>query len=267
MTPESGIESPRFEPASTPRLMAGEVVLVTGAAMGNGAAIARGLAASGASIAAADRDTAALASTVEAIRAEGGEIAGFGIDVADLASCERAAGEVEERFGPVSVIVNNAGIVRRVGIEEDQFVASVESQFTINALGSAHVVRAFLPQLRRTKGRVINVGSIASFSATTGGVGYGLSKGGVLMMTKTLAAELAPFGIRVNGVAPGVMITPMTEPTRTNAGTANKYLERIPLNRFGDAGELIGPVLFLASPMSSYVTGVMLPVDGGYLAT
>jgi NAD(P)-dependent dehydrogenase (short-subunit alcohol dehydrogenase family) len=86
------------------------------------------------------------------------------------------------------------------------------------------------------------------------------------MLTKTMAAELAPLGIRVNGVAPGLMITPMTEPTRANPEAASRYLDHIPLNRFGDADELVGPVLFLASRLSSYVTGVMLPVDGGYLA-
>jgi NAD(P)-dependent dehydrogenase (short-subunit alcohol dehydrogenase family) len=221
-------------------LLKGDVALVTGAAQGNGAAIARGLAAAGASIVATE--------------------------VTDIAQCEATARQAEAAVGPVSILVNNAGIVRRVAIEHDAFLGSVRQQFEINALGSAQMVKALLSQLTRTKGRVVNVGSIASFSATTGGIGYGASKGAVMLMTKTMAAELAPLGIRVNGIAPGVIVTPMTEPTRANASTASKYTERIPLGRFGEADELVGPVLFLASSLSTYVTCVMLPVDGGYLA-
>lgn len=247
-------------------LLAGDVAVVTGAAQGNGAAIARGLARYGATVAMADRDAVKLQETVAGIKADGGRVSGFALDVSDLADCQRFAGDVEEQLGPVSVLVNNAGVVRRVSVEDDGFVASMRDLFEVNTLGSAHMVKVLLPQLKRTKGRVIHIGSIASFSATTGGVAYGASKGGVLLMTKTMAAELAPFGIRVNGVAPGLMVTPMTEPTRANPEAARLYLEHIPMKRFGDANELVGPVMFLASELSSYVTGVMLPVDGGYLS-
>jgi NAD(P)-dependent dehydrogenase (short-subunit alcohol dehydrogenase family) len=248
------------------RLLAGDIVVVTGAAQGNGAAIARGLARHGAVVAMADRDAAKLQEAVESIQAEGGRVQGFTLDVSDMADCERFASDVQKQLGPASVLVNNAGIVRRVSVEEDGFVGSMRDLFEVNTLGSAHMVKALLSQLKLTKGRVIHIGSIASFAATTGGVAYGASKGGVLLMTKTMAAELAPFGIRVNGIAPGLMVTPMTEPTRANPEAARLYLEHIPMKRFGDAGELVGPVLFLASELSSYVTGVMLPVDGGYLS-
>jgi NAD(P)-dependent dehydrogenase (short-subunit alcohol dehydrogenase family) len=246
-------------------LLSGEVAVVTGAAQGNGAALARGLAKAGAKIAAADRDIVKQRGVVEAICAEGGKAVAYELEVTDAASCEAFAEAVRRDLGPVSVLINNAGIVRRVMLEEDSFLGSVKDQFAINTLGSAQMVKALLPQLKETKGRIIHVGSIASFSATTGGVGYGASKGGVLMMTKAMAVELAPYGIRVNGIAPGLMITPMTEPTRSNPETAARYTEHIPLKRFGEAEELIGPALFLASHQSSYVTGVMLPVDGGYL--
>jgi NAD(P)-dependent dehydrogenase (short-subunit alcohol dehydrogenase family) len=254
-----------FELARCADLLKGEVAVVTGAAQGNGAAIARGLALAGAKVAAADRDEEKLRATVEMIRAEGGTASAFVLDVSDLEAGERFAEAVQRELGPVSVLVNNAGIVRRVLLEEDNFLASVKDQFAINTLSSAQMVKVLISQLKETKGRVIHVGSIASFSATTGGVGYGASKGGVLMMTKAMAVELAPLGIRVNGVAPGLMITPMTAPTRSNPETAGRYLDHIPLKRFGEAAELVGPVLFLASRLSSYVTGVMLPVDGGYL--
>ena len=248
------------------RLLAGDVVVVTGAAQGNGAAIAHGLAKHGAVVAMADRDAAKLQLAVDSVVAAGGRAQGFALDVSDMADCERFANEVQKRLGPASVIVNNAGIVRRTSVEDDGFVESMRDLFEVNTLGSAHMVKALLPQLKQTKGRVINIGSIASFAATTGGVAYGASKGGVLLMTKTMAAELAPLGIRVNGVAPGLIVTPMTEPTRANPDASRAYLEHIPMKRFGEAAELVGPVLFLASDLSSYVTGIMLPVDGGYLA-
>ena len=247
-------------------LLGSDVAVVTGAAMGNGAAIARSLALCGARVVAADRDAEALAPTIEAIRAEGGEIAGVTADVSNGGDCEALAKAVTDAFGPASILINNAGIVRRVPTGDDGFIASVEAQLSVNAMGSVQMVKALLPQLKETQGRIVNLGSIASFRSTTGGVGYGMSKGSVLLMTQTLAAELAPFGIRVNGIAPGVIATPMTLPTRSNPETVEKYYEHIPFGRFGEPGELVGPVLFLVSPMSSYVTGVMLPVDGGFLA-
>ena len=254
-------------PLSYPELLAGDVAVVTGAAQGNGAAIARGLAKSGARVAVVDRDESGAQAVAADIVAQGGTAKGYQLDVSDLPGCERFAAAVANYLGPVSILVNNAGVVRRVGLEDDGFVASVRDQFAVNALGSAHMVKVLLTQLRQTSGRIVNVGSIASFNATSGGIGYGMSKGGVLMMTKTMAAELAEHHIRVNAIAPGLIVTPMTAPTRGNADVAARYIDHIPLKRFGEADELIGPVLFLVSQLSSYVTGVMLPVDGGYLAT
>ncbi|MDK3018399.1 SDR family NAD(P)-dependent oxidoreductase [Pseudodonghicola flavimaris] len=247
-------------------MLKSDIAVVTGAAMGNGAAIARGLALCGARVVATDRDAEALAPTVEAIRAEGGDIVGMTGDVSTMADCDALAESVAREVGPASILINNAGIVRRVLTDDDGFVASVEAQLSVNAMGSVQMVKAFLPQLKQTRGRVVNLGSIASFRSTTGGVGYGMSKGSVLLMTQTLAAELAPFGIRVNGIAPGVIATPMTLPTRSNPETVKKYYEHIPFGRFGEPEELVGPALFLVSAQSSYVTGVMLPVDGGFLS-
>ena len=247
-------------------LLEGEVAIVTGAAMGNGAAIARGLAACGASVVLADMNPQALAETVEAMKAEGAKVIGVEGNVADYADCEALAAAAKEAFGDVSILINNAGICRRVPAEEDGFLASIDAQLSVNAMGSAQMVKALLPQLKARRGKVVNVGSIASFVATTGGVGYGMSKGAALLLTKTLAAELAPYGIRVNGIAPGVIKTPMTEPTRANPDAVSKYFDHIPFRRFGDAEELIGPVVFLTSAQSSYVTGVMLAVDGGFTA-
>lgn len=258
--PVQSLEMARFKD-----LLKGEVAVVTGAAQGNGEAFARALAACGAIVVAADRDPAVLAKAVEAMKAEGGTVIGMEADVSDMAACQALADRVKAEVGDASILINNAGIVRRVLTDDDGFVASVEAQLGVNSMGSVHMVKALLEQLKATKGRVVNLGSIASFRPTTGGVGYGMSKGSVLLMTQALAAELAPFGIRVNGLAPGVIATPMTAPTRENPEVAQKYFEHIPMYRFGETEELVGPLLFLVSPMSSYVTGVMLPVDGGFL--
>lgn len=259
--PSSGLDLARFK-----GLLSADVAVVTGAAMGNGAGIGRALALSGASVLAADMNADALAATVASIRAEGGTIEPCIADVSKPADCKALADLVEQRFGPASILINNAGICRRVPATDDGFIASVEAQLNVNALGSAQMIKALLPQLIESGGRIVNLGSIASFRSTTGGVGYGMSKGAALLLTQTMAAELAPHGIRVNGIAPGVIATPMTEPTRANPETVQRYYEHIPLGRFGEVEELLGPVLFLVSDLSSYVTGVMLPVDGGFLA-
>ncbi|PHP66783.1 3-oxoacyl-ACP reductase [Zhengella mangrovi] len=255
-----------FDPKRFHGLLTGDIAVVTGAAMGNGAAIAGGLAASGAKVVLADLNPEVLQQTVDTMRKDGAEVTGVRADVSSLADCEALAGAAAEAFGDVSILINNAGIVKRVPAQEEGFISSIERQLAVNALGSANMVKAFLPQLTRTRGRVVNIGSIASFVATTGGVGYGMSKGAALLLTKTLAAELAPVGIRVNGIAPGVIKTPMTKPTRANPESVEKYFDHIPFRRFGEPEELVGPVLFLVSSQSTYVTGVMLPVDGGFSA-
>jgi NAD(P)-dependent dehydrogenase (short-subunit alcohol dehydrogenase family) len=246
-------------------LLQGDVAVVTGAAQGNGEQLAYGLAAHGASVAVVDRNGAGAEAVASAIRTTGGRAQAYQADVSDLATCLRLADQVGAELGDASVLVNNAGILQRVTTGDDWFVASMESHFRVNVLGVATMVQAFLSQLRQTHGRIINVGSIASFLATPGGGGYGASKGAVRQLTKVLALELAPDGIRVNAVAPGVMATPMTEAVRDDPQRAARFLAHTPLGRFGDPAELVGPVVFLASGLSSYVTGVMLPVDGGYL--
>lgn len=246
-------------------LLRGEVAVVTGGARGNGERLAHGLAREGAAVAVLDVDGTGARAVADAVAAIGARAGAWQVDVTDPAACERVATEVRDRFGPVSVLVNNAGILRRVPTGHPDLVTSVEQHLRVNAVGAVVMVQALLPQLRETRGRVVNLGSIASFLATPGGAGYGASKGAVLQLTKVLAMELAPEGIRVNAIAPGVMVTPMTEAVRSDPEKAAAFLAHTPMGRFGDPDELIGPVVFLASGMSSYVTGVTLPVDGGYL--
>ncbi len=136
----------------------------------------------------------------------------------------------------------------------------------VNLNGGFNMIHAFLDALRATRGVIINVGSIASFAGVGSTLGYSPSKGGVKMMTQAMARDLAPDGIRVNAIAPGVIETPMTQYTRDDPARLASFMQRIPLGRVGQPQDLVGPVVFLASSMAAYVTGVSLPVDGGYLA-
>ena len=136
----------------------------------------------------------------------------------------------------------------------------------VNLTGVFNVTHAFLPALRKTRGAIVNLGSIASFVGVGDTLGYAPSKGGVKLLTQALARDLARDGIRVNAIAPGVIETAMTEVTRNDPARLAGFVGRTPLGRVGQPEELVGPVVFLVSEMASYVSGVTLPVDGGFLA-
>jgi NAD(P)-dependent dehydrogenase (short-subunit alcohol dehydrogenase family) len=247
-------------------LLAGEVAVVTGAAQGNGRAIALGLAKAGAAVAVADINGTGAQAVAAEIAAAGGKAFGAALDVSDAKACAAFAASVENTLGMAcSVLVNNAGIIRRVAIDDPDYDRHWLETLTVNVTGMKNVTRALLPQLRKTKGRIVNLGSINSFATGPRATTYTASKGAVLQFTRALAAELAPEGIRVNGIAPGVIDTPMTEATRNDPAAIGRFMAHTPMGRTGKPEELVGPVLFLASEMSSYVTGAMLPVDGGYL--
>jgi len=247
-------------------ILAGNTAIVTGAGQGNGAAIARGLAAAGAGVVSTDINADAAAATATAIRDAGGNAWSYPLDVTDEHDCSRIAARVAEEIGAVSIVVNNAGICPRHSIDDPQLRAMWNASIDVNLTGTLNVSLAFLPQLRSTRGTIVNIASIASFLSTSTSIGYTASKAGVRMLTLNLAQELAKDGIRVNAIAPGAMATPMTEATRNNPERLKSFLTRIPLGRMGEPEELVGPVLFLSSPMSSYVTGTVLVVDGGYMA-
>ncbi len=252
-------------PAVSRDLLNGQLALVTGAGQGNGRAIALGLAAAGARVIVTDVRVDTADATAAAIRASHGTADAFVLDVTDAAACTALAARVSREIGPVSILINNAGIIARAGIDDPAAHEHWHRVFDVNVHGTFHVVHAWLPALRQTRGSIINLASIASFAGLTQ-VGYAPSKGAVKMLTQALARELAPDGIRVNAIAPGVIATPMTEVTRNDPGSLGAFLKRIPMRRVGEPEELVGPVLFLASPMASYVTGVTLAVDGGFLA-
>jgi NAD(P)-dependent dehydrogenase (short-subunit alcohol dehydrogenase family) len=249
-----------------PSVLNDALVLVTGAGQGNGRAIAAGVAAAGARVVVTDvqRDTAE--SAAEEIRATGGTANAYPLDVTDALACTELAERVAQEVGPVNVVVNNAGIIIRETIDSPRAQENWRQVLDVNVNGIFNVVYAWLPALRRTRGTIINVASIASFVGVGGSLGYSPSKGAVKLFTQALARDLASDGIRVNAIAPGVIETPMTASTREDPGRLAAFMMRTPLGRVGQPEELVGPVIFLASSMASYVNGVILPVDGGFLA-
>lgn len=243
----------------------GTLAVITGAAGGIGRAVALRLVASGARLALIDLDGDGLEEAVRAVRASGAEAEGFVADVADEAAMAQAAAAVEARFGDCAVLVNNAGVLLRGRFFDEDAPAQWARTIDINLGGAFFASRAFLPALRATRGCIVNVASVHSFSAVGNSAAYTASKGGLKQFTQALAVELAADGIRVNAVAPGAVRTGMTGEAADLEGPSG-FLARVPLRRLGEPDEVAHAVHFLASAQASYITGITLPVDGGYLA-
>lgn len=241
----------------------GKTALVTGAGSGIGEGIAHGMAKAGARVVAVDIDGAAAKRTMTAI---GGHAGHYACDVTDRAACDALAATVHRDIGAVSVLVNNAGIIRRGKVDDATARADWDATLAVNLDGPYNVTTAFLVHLRETKGAVINIGSIQSFVALPNSAAYTTSKGGVRALTKALAIELSPLGIRVNAIGPGMIATPLNAKARQNPDYMKNFTGRIPIGRIGTPDDIAGPAVFLASDLACYITGVTLPVDGGYLS-
>ena len=233
-------------------------VLVSGGSSRIGAAIARAFAATGA----AEHATAATAAEAQAAAARP-EMAGIACRALDVRDAEAVAREVAA-LGELDVVVNCAGIIRR-GAELDP--AAFEQVVDINLNGTMRVCAAARAGLKARRGCIVNTASMLSFFG--GGLvpGYSASKGGVAQLTKSLAIAYAADGIRVNAIAPGWIATPLTQGLQDDPARSAQILARTPLGRWGTPEDIAGPVLFLASPEARFVTGAVLPVDGGYLIT
>lgn len=242
----------------------GRLAVVTGAASGIGAAVAQAFAAAGARLVLTDIDEHACAAAAEALRGQGADAQAHALDVTDSAAVHALAARLD---GDVAILVNSAGVLVRRGIDDPDAEAIVRRVMDVNLHGAFATVHAFLPALRRTRGCVVNVVSGAAFAAQAGCAGYSASKAALRMLTQTLAVDLGADGVRVNAVAPGVIETPMTEATRGDPARLAGFLHRTPAGRVGQPAEVAAAVLFLASPLASYINGVTLPVDGGYLAS
>jgi NAD(P)-dependent dehydrogenase (short-subunit alcohol dehydrogenase family) len=244
--------------------VAGEVVLVTGASSGIGRRFAEVLAAAGAKVALLARREDRLAELAQEIAGRGGEALPFACDVTKRDSVAAAIEAAEARLGPLSVLVNNAGVVVSKPLfdhtEEDwDYVVDT------NLKGAWLAAREFAHHLveRKRPGRIINISSVLA-SRTIGRVpAYSAAKAGLSHLTQVLAMELARYGILVNAIAPGYVETDFNrEYFQSESGKA--LIRRIPLRRLGQTPDLDGALLFLASPASAYVTGAVLAVDGGH---
>jgi len=248
--------------------LAGRVALVTGGARGIGRATAQALAAMGAAIAIVDLDGDAAASTAAAIGAQCGVAAkGTMADVAVEASCRQALDALTAALGPVSVLVNNAGIMpQEVKPHHDQSLANFDRMLAVHLGGAAHFCHLCVPAMRQAGfGRIVNLSSVLGIVGLPFRAGYMTAKTGMNGLTRGLAVENARFGITVNAVAPGYILTDVLK-ERAARGVLDHdlYAERTPVGRWGRPEEVARVIAFLAHPDSSYITGVVWPVDGGY---
>jgi len=262
------IQSTRWnEIASLEQLLAGEVAVVTGAGRGNGAAIAAGLAQAGAMVCVCDIDGTSASATADAIAAAGGHAFPVTWDIANPEQAEIAIEAIRSVVPRVSILVNNAGVEAGGNIGDPTYLTSWRNVMNVNLSGTVHVIQALVADLRESRGNIVNIASMmAQLAYQPGASAYAASKAAIAQLTRSLAIELAPDGVRVNAILPGFMDTAMTAATQADAQRMDYFLCRTPMKRMGQADELIGPVLFLASRMSSYVTGAALPVDGGLMA-
>jgi 3-oxoacyl-[acyl-carrier protein] reductase len=241
------------------------VGLVTGASRGIGAATVLALARDGLRVAVGYRSDAEGAEEVVAkARAEGAEALAVAIDVRDEGSVDRAFRQVEEAFGPVGVLVNNAGFIRdglALRYAREWWDATVETNLRGAFLCSR---RALAGMLRARWGRIVNVSSVAALRGNAGQTAYSASKAGLLGLTRSLAREVGSRGITVNAVCPGFVETRMTE--EQSDETRQRYIDLTPAGRFGTPEEVAAVIAFLCRPEASYVNGAVIAVDGGLTA-
>jgi 3-oxoacyl-[acyl-carrier protein] reductase len=242
-----------------------ETILVTGASQGLGRQFARVLAAHGAAVVLAARQTAKLESLEQEIRSKGGRAAAVQMDVTDIASIGKAVDAAEAALGPIGVLVNNAGIAIEK-LATDQTEADWDAVINANLKGAYFLATEMARRMitRKQEGNIVNVASVLGTAVMKFLSPYSISKAGILQATKTMALELASNRIRVNALAPGYIDTEMNHDFwATPAG--ERLTKRIPQRRLGAESDLDGAILLLASSASRYMTGSVVTVDGGFL--
>jgi len=248
------------------RSVRGLTVLVTGAASGMGRATARVFAAEGANVAVTDYDGAGAQAVADAITAGGGSARAWQFDVADAAAVTRVVNEVARHFGGLDIVVNNAGISTVSAIDGDGYDALWDRGIAVLLTAQQRIIRAALPYLRKSKcPRIVNIASTEALGATALHSPYSAAKAGVTGLTRSLAVELGREGITVNCICPGPITTGMTD--RISAEHKAIYAKRrTALNRYGDPEEVAHMTLSLCLPAASFLTGAVIPVDGGLMA-
>ena len=253
---------PRGNEVAAGEMLAGQVALVTGGARGIGRASAELLCEAGAAIVLVDRLTQEADAVAAAVRAKGGQAVALTADLSDLRSVAPMAEEAGRAFGRLDILINNAGVLSEVStadLTEQQW----DRVMAINLKAVVFVTQAVLPDMvRRRTGAIVNIGSVAGrIGGVVTGIDYSASKAAVMGVTRTLARQYGPHGIRINAVAPGPIETDMTRHWSTDI--REQFIARIPLGRLGTPEDVARVVVFLAGPGAGYITGATIDVNGG----
>lgn len=248
--------------------LSGKTALVTGATHGLGMAIATGLANAGARLVVNDIFPEKLAEAKKVYKENGIDVATYELNVADEKAVEATIPVIEKEVGPIDILVNNAGIIKRIPILEmkaDEFREVLD----IDLAGPFIMSKAVVPgMIERGHGKIINMCSMMSELGRNTVSAYASAKGGLKMLTKSMATEWARFNIQANGIGPGYFATTQTAPIRVDGHPFNDFIiNRTPAGKWGEPGELAGTAIFLASNASNFVNGIVVYVDGGILAT
>jgi gluconate 5-dehydrogenase len=248
--------------------LTGEIVLVTGGTHGLGMAIAKGLAGAGARLVINDISIDKLNQALRIYLEAGMDARGYRFDVTDEKQVMEAIPRIEKEVGPISILINNAGIIKRVPLAEmsvEDFRLVVDIDLVAPFIMAKAAVRGMI---ERKRGKIINMCSMMSELGRNTVGAYAAAKGGLKMLTRNMATEWAPYNIQVNGIGPGYYATSQTAPIREKGHPMNEFIiSRTPAGRWGEPDELQGAAIFLASKASDFVNGHILYVDGGMLAT